>query len=115
MSLWMKHWIAQQMTKYHSAFKSCAKYIRQPNSFSFNSNQFHLNRPPGVKFSQKMSQKSKVTVLALDLEDPASSAGMINVGKKLVPYLPTLPSNRKQKCPVFGDQGFFERGKSLIA
>ena len=38
---------------------------------------------------------------------------MIRVGKKLVPYLPTLPRERKQKTPVFGDQGFFERGKSF--
>jgi hypothetical protein len=61
-----------------------------------------------------MAQKSTVKVLALDLEDPASSEGMINVGKRLVPYLPTLPTGRKQKTPVFGDQGFFERGELIL-
>ena len=57
-----------------------------------------------------MSQKTSMTVLALDLEDPSSSAGMISVARKLVPYLPTLPNNKKQKTLVHGDQGFFERG-----
>ena len=64
-----------------------------------------------MKYSQKMAQKSKVTVLALDLEDPSTSDGMIRVCKKLVPYLPLLPNDRKQKTPVFGDQGYFEKGK----
>ena len=58
-----------------------------------------------------MSEKSKVTVLALDLEDPSSSEGMIRVCKNLIQYLPTLPNGRKQKTPVFGDQGFQEKGK----
>ena len=66
--------------------------------------------PPAVQFSQKMAQKSSVTVLSLDLEDPATTEGMINVCKGLVPYVPTLPSSRKQKTPVFGDQDFFEKG-----
>ena len=57
-----------------------------------------------------MSEKSKVTVLALDLEDPSSSEGMIRVCKNLIQYLPTLPNGRKQKTPVFGDQGFQEIG-----
>ena len=61
-----------------------------------------------------MAQKFTLKVLALDLEDPASSVGMINVGKRLVPYLPTLPTGRKQKTPVFGDQGFFERGELIL-
>ena len=68
--------------------------------------------PPETKYAQKMSQKSKITVLALDLEDPSTSQGMINVSRKLVQYIPTLPSSKKQKCPVFGDQGFFEKGWS---
>ena len=28
MSLWIKYWISKQITKYHTAFQSCAKYIR---------------------------------------------------------------------------------------
>ena len=37
--------------------------------------------PPEVKYSQKMSQKSNMIVLALDLEDPSTSEGMIRVCK----------------------------------
>ena len=61
-----------------------------------------------------MSQKTSMTVLALDLEDPSSSAGVISVARKLVPYLPTLPNNKKQKTLVHGDQGFFERGLCIF-
>ena len=61
-----------------------------------------------------MAQKSSVSVLALDLEDPATTEGMIKVCKGLVPYLPTLPCSRKQKTSVFGDQGFFEKGDNEL-
>ena len=70
--------------------------------------------PPEVKYSQKMSQKSKMIVLALDLEDPSTSEGMIRVCKKLVPYVPTLPTDGKQRIAIFGDQGFFEKGRICL-
>ena len=57
-----------------------------------------------------MSEKSNVTVLALDVADPSTSEGIIRVCKNLVKYLPTLPNGQKQKTPVFGDQGYFEKG-----
>ena len=57
-----------------------------------------------------MKSKSKVSVLSLSLEDPASNAGMIRISEKLVPFVPSYPSGRKQKTVVFGDQGYVERG-----
>ena len=57
-----------------------------------------------------MAEKTSMSVLAPDLEDPSSSEGMINVARKLVPYLPIMPNSKKQKTTVFGDQGCFERG-----
>ena len=99
MTSWLKYCIAKELVQYHGAFKSCKKFIR----------------PPEVRFSKKMGQKSKVTVLALDLEDPATTEGIIRVCKKLVPYVPSLPSREKQKTVVFGDQGLFEKGIIIIA
>ena len=101
--------------KYHSAFKSCAKFIRYlASNFYWKIIRYYCFSPPDVKFKQKMSQKSNMVVLALDLEDPSSSEGMINVSRKLVPYLPTLPNSEKQKTCVHGDQGFFEKGRTHI-
>ena len=104
MSQWMKYWISKQIVKYHSAFKTCAKYIRYTDADPKILVENLVYSPPETKF------ESKITVLALNLEDPSTSQGMINVSRKLVPYIPTLPSSKKQKCPVFGDQGFFEKG-----
>ena len=61
-----------------------------------------------------MAEKSNVTVLALDVADPSTSEGIIRVCKNLVGYLPSLPNGQKQKTPVFGDQGYFEKGNIHI-
>ena len=58
----------------------------------------------------KKKSKSEVSTLSLSLEDPASNDGMIRISEKLVPFVPTYPSGRKQKTVVFGDQGYVERG-----
>ena len=97
MSAWLKYCIARDIVKYHNAFSSCKQFVKHPE----------------VRFSKKMGQKSKVTVLALDLEDPATTEGMIRVCKKYVPYVPSHPSGHKQKTVVFGDQGFYEKGNTF--
>ena len=71
-------------------------------------------RHPDISYASKKKSKSKVSVVSLSLEDPASNAGMIKISEKLVPFVPSYPSGRKQKTVVFGDQGYVERGDNLV-
>ena len=59
-----------------------------------------------------MTQKSKSSFLTLKTEDPASNAGIISIYKDCVPYIPVI-NGRHQKTPMFGDQGFYERGHNV--
>lgn len=75
---------------------------------------FYLLRHPDISHAARKRTKSDTSILSLSLEDPASNDGMIKICEKLVPFLPSHPSGRKQKCIVFGDQGYVERGQFLI-
>ena len=54
-----------------------------------------------------------MSIVSLSVEDPSSHEGMIKISEKLIPYLPRLPSAKKQKTVLFGDQLYIERGKSV--
>ena len=75
-------------------------------------NKFTINMRPDIKYSRKMSEKSKSWFLTMKTEDPASNSGIISLFKGCVPYLPVI-DDRHQKTPMFGDQGFFERGHNV--
>jgi len=72
---WMKYQIGVIMVKYHPVFAKCSKF----------------NRPPDISYASKMKLKSKVSVLSLSLEDPASNDGMIKISEKIVPFVPSYP------------------------
>ena len=93
---WLKFQIGKIMSDHHQAFAGCGKLIEHP-SITY----------PAAKRAQ-----SKVSVVSLSVEDPASNDGMTRISEKLIKYIPQLPTGSRQKTVVFGDQLYVERGHS---
>ena len=95
---WCEYMIGKALVEYFPPMKTC--------------NKFTINMRPDIKYSRKMSEKSKSWFLTMKTEDPASNSGIISLFKGCVPYLPVI-DDRHQKTPMFGDQGFFEWGHNV--
>jgi hypothetical protein len=61
-------------------------------------------RIPKISHSQKMGQKSQGWVIGVDLQDPSSHQGVIEVMKGYIKYVPVTSAcgNVRRKIPVFG-------------
>ena len=93
---WLKFKIGKIMSDHHQAFAGCGKLIEHPS----------------ITYPAAKRAKSKVSVVSLSVEDPASNDGMTRISEKLIKYIPQLPTGSRQKTVVFGDQLYVERGHS---
>jgi allophanate hydrolase subunit 2 len=67
-------------------------------------------RHPSFRFEDVMSEKTVTVMIGLEMANPASSGGMIQVLKELQPFVPMVDEKTGQLTPLFCDQNFFERG-----
>ena len=61
-------------------------------------------RVPKVPYAQKMKEKSNCKVLSVINEDPSTTAGMTNVAKSFLPYIPVTSDcgNIRAKTAIQG-------------
>ena len=71
----------------------------------------NMFRPPSIKYSDKMKNKSEVSLVNVLMADPAERGGMIEILESLTKYT-TLDPKRgtQQSLTIFGDYGWFEMG-----
>ena len=62
-----------------------------------------------------MALKSETCVIGLEMENPATSKGMVQVLRSFTPLLPLVSSSPRkcQKTLLGCDQNFFERGNVI--
>lgn len=57
-----------------------------------------------------MAQQSTMCMLGLEMANPATSRGMIQVLQSLQPIVPEFSDDRRQWVVTWCDQNFYERG-----
>ena len=82
----------------------------------FSTNLILSERVPAFPFSSAMATKSKVHVLDVSSEDPASTHGATSVCLDLMRYVPTISEDgeKRKRMMVGGDQGVCERFRKAI-
>ena len=80
--------------------------------FSLALNLYSTLRRPSFKFEDLMATRSETCMIGLEMENPATSQGMIKVLQRLQPLLPVVdPDTGSSQFTYLGcDQNFYERG-----